>query len=69
MYNKTILCLQIKELLDVIEVKESELFQFCYLKTNLHIQVHAFSCHKVSNLFPLIFIEVLAMSYFVVGQF
>jgi hypothetical protein len=46
----------------VIEVKASELFQFCDLKTNLHIRVHAFSCRKVSNLFPLIFIEVLAMS-------
>jgi hypothetical protein len=44
-------------------------FQFCDLKTILHIRVHAFSCGKVSNLFPLIFIEILAMSYFVVGQF
>jgi hypothetical protein len=41
---------------DVIEVKESELFQFCDLKTNLHIRVHAFPSFKVSNLFPLIFI-------------
>jgi hypothetical protein len=53
----------------VIEVKESDLFQFFYLKTNLHIRVHAFPCHKVLDLFPLIFIKVLAMSYFVVGQF
>jgi hypothetical protein len=52
----------------VIEVKESELFQFCDLETNLHIQVHVFPCRKVLNLFLLIFIEVLAMSYFVVGQ-
>jgi hypothetical protein len=52
----------------MLEVKESELFQFCDLKTNLHIRVHAFPCRKISNLFPLIFIEVLAMSYFVVGQ-
>jgi hypothetical protein len=44
------------------------LFQFYNLKTNLHIRVHAFPCCKVSNLFPLIFIEILAMSYFVVGQ-
>jgi hypothetical protein len=52
----------------VIEVKEREFFQFCDLKTNLHIKVHAFSCCKVSNLFSLIFIEVLAMLNFVVGQ-
>ena len=26
----------------MIEVKESELFQFCDLKTNLYIRVHAF---------------------------
>jgi hypothetical protein len=44
----------------VIELKISELFKFCDLKTNLHIQVHAFPCYKVSNLFPLIFIEILA---------
>jgi hypothetical protein len=53
---------------DVIEVKESELFQFCDLKTYLHICVHAFPCSNSSNLFPLIFIEILSMSYFVVGQ-
>jgi hypothetical protein len=52
----------------VIELKESELFQFCDLKTNLHIRFHAFPWRKVSNLFSLIFIEVLAMSYFVIGQ-
>jgi hypothetical protein len=34
---------------DVIEVKERELFQFCDLKTNLHIQVHAFSCSRGSD--------------------
>jgi hypothetical protein len=39
-------------------------FQFCDLKTNLHIRVHASLCHRVSNLFPPIFIEILAMSYF-----
>jgi hypothetical protein len=53
---------------DVIGVKESQLFQFFDLKTNLHIRVHAFPCCKVSNLFTLIFIEVLAMLCFVVGQ-
>jgi hypothetical protein len=52
----------------VIEVKESELFQFCDLKSNLHTRIHAFPCRKVSNLFPLIFIEILAVSYFVLGQ-
>jgi hypothetical protein len=52
----------------VIEVKESELFQFCDLKTNLHIRVHAFPCRKISNLLPLIFVEILAMSGFVIGQ-
>ena len=30
--------------LDVIMVKETELFQFCDLKTNLHIWVHGFQC-------------------------
>jgi hypothetical protein len=52
----------------MIEVKETELFQFCDLKTNLDIRVHAFPCRKFSNLFPLIFIKALAMSYFVVRQ-
>jgi hypothetical protein len=50
------------------EVKKKSLFQFCDLKTDLHIWVHAFPCRKVSHLFPLILIEILAMSYFVVGQ-
>jgi hypothetical protein len=27
---------------DAIVVKETELFQFCYLKTNLHICIHGF---------------------------
>jgi hypothetical protein len=53
---------------DVIEVKESELFQLCDLKTNLHIRVHVFPCRKVSNLFLPIFVEILAMSYFLLGQ-
>jgi hypothetical protein len=48
--------------------KKVSLFQFCDLKTNLHIRVHAFPSREVPNLFPLIFIEILAMSYFVVGQ-
>jgi hypothetical protein len=52
----------------VIEGKEKELFQFCDLKTNLHIRVHAFPCHKASNLFPLIFIEISAIMNFVVGH-
>jgi hypothetical protein len=34
----------------------------------LHTRVHAFPCRKVSNLFPLIFIEILAMPHFVVWQ-
>jgi hypothetical protein len=55
-------------ILDVIEVKESEIFQFCDLKTNLHIRVHGFPCSKGSNLFPLIFIEILSMLYSLVGQ-
>jgi hypothetical protein len=52
----------------VIKVKESEIFQFCDLKTNLHIHVHAFLCSKVLDLFPLIFIDILTMSLYVVGQ-
>jgi hypothetical protein len=36
----------------VIEVKESDLFQFCDLKTNLHIRVHAFPCSKGLDLLP-----------------
>jgi hypothetical protein len=46
----------------------SNLFQFCDLEANLHVRVHAFPCRKVSNLFLLIFVGVLAVSYFVVGQ-
>jgi hypothetical protein len=53
--------------LDVIEVKENKIFQFGDLKTNLHIRVHAFPCSKGSNLFPPIFIEILAL-YFLIGQ-
>jgi hypothetical protein len=53
---------------DVIEVKESESFQFRDLKTNLHIRVHANPCRKVSNLFPPIFIEILGISHFLIGQ-
>jgi hypothetical protein len=51
---------------DLIEVKESELF--CDRKTNLNIRFHAFSCSKGSNLFPLMFIDILSMTYFAAGQ-
>jgi hypothetical protein len=46
---------------DVIVMKESELFQFWDLKTNLHIRVYAFPWSINSNLFPPIFIEILFM--------
>jgi hypothetical protein len=52
----------------MIEVKESEIFQFCDLKTNLHIRVHAFPCSKGSDFLPPIFIEILSISYYVIGQ-
>jgi hypothetical protein len=42
----------------VIEVKVSEIVQFCDPKTNLHIRVHAFPCSKF---FAPIFIEILSI--------
>jgi hypothetical protein len=65
-FSHVILCC--RAVLIWLRSKKVSLFQFCDLKTNLHIRVHPFPCHKVSNLYPLIFIEILAMSYFVVGQ-
>jgi hypothetical protein len=53
---------------DVIVVEENEIFQFFYLKTNLHTHANGFPWSKGLNLFPPIFIEILSMLYFVEGQ-